>query len=82
MRSDESGTEQAVQPAEPQEVQRNLPQLLGQLAEKFGDGAAIGAGTYLGTQAAKTVKEKVFGGQDKGGAKPEPPGEQPPPPAE
>ena len=78
MRSDESGTEQAVQPAEPQEVQRSFPQLLGQLAEKFGDGTAIGAGTYLG----KKAMEHVFGSQDKGGAKPEPPGEQPPPPAE
>jgi hypothetical protein len=79
MNSDESRTEQPVQPADPaQEAQRNLPYLLTELADKFGDGAAIGAGTYLG----KKAMEKVFGGQDKGGAKPEPPSEQPPPPAE
>ena len=78
MRSDESGTEQAAQPVEPQEAQRNLPLLLGHLAEKFGDGTVTAAGAYVG----KKAMEKVFGGQDQGSAKPESPREQPPSQAE
>ena len=79
LNSDESRTEQPAQPADPaQEAQRNLPHLLTELATKFGDGTAIGAGTYLG----KKAMEKVFGGQDKGGANPEPTNEQPPAQAE
>lgn len=79
--SDDLRPEQAAQPAEaPQEIQRNLPHLLGELAQHAGDGAAAWAGGY----AAKTVKEKVFGGrgQDKDGAKPDPPAEPPPAHAE
>jgi hypothetical protein len=76
MRSDESGTEQPAESS--QEAQRNLGHVLTELAQHAGDGAAAWVGGY----AAKTVKEKVFGGQDKGGAKPEPPNEQPPPQAE
>jgi hypothetical protein len=75
MRSDESGTEQAVQPAEPQEVQRSW---LGQLAEHAADGSVQAAAGYVTVKALG----KVFGGQDKGGGKPEPPSEQPPSQAE
>jgi hypothetical protein len=82
MPSDESGMDQPAQPSQPAETpaesQRNLPHLLVELAVKVGDGAAVGAGTYLG----KKAMEKVFGGKDKGGGQPEPPAKQPPPPAE
>jgi hypothetical protein len=73
MRSDESGPDQPGQPSEPQETQRSF---LGQLAEHAADGSVQAAAGYVTVKALG----KVFGGQDK--AKPEPPREQPPPPAE
>jgi hypothetical protein len=74
--SDESRPEQLAQPTEtPQEAQRNLPHFLSQVAEH----AAFGAATWAGGYAAKTAKEKVFGGrgQDKDSGKPEPPSDPP-----
>jgi hypothetical protein len=65
------------QPAEvPQESQRSLPHLLGQLAGQAADGSVKGAAGY----AAVKGMQKVFGGRgrDEGAGPPEPPADQPP----
>jgi hypothetical protein len=76
---DESGTEQPIRfESSVEATHRNLGHVVFELAQHAGDGAAA----YVGGYAAKTVKEKVFGGHDKGGGKPAPPSEQPPSSAE
>jgi hypothetical protein len=58
--------------------ERSLPHLLGHLAQQATDGTVKMAAGY----ATGKVMEKVFGGKDKDGEKPEPPADPPPAQAE
>jgi hypothetical protein len=76
--SDDPRPEQPAEP--PQEVQRNLPHVLGQLAQHAGDESVKVAAKYATVKAL----EKVFGGRDsdKGSGESGPPSSQGPPETE